>query len=69
MPVESHPLSPVASAIYDMIAERIGYVAGSFWMFNANATLGNVSPIQAIKAGRIDDVKRAILMEERRREV
>ena len=67
MPVVTHPLSPIASDLFDLVAARIGVVKASFWMFAGNAALDGASPIQALKAGRVDDVKRAIFAEEPKR--
>lgn len=60
MPTSTHPLSPIASDLFDLAAARIGVVKASFWMFAGCDALAGASPIQALKAGRIDDVKRAI---------
>lgn len=63
MPVFTHPLSAFAADLFDALARRIGVVPANRWMFSANADLDGASPIGALKAGRIDAVKRAFLRE------
>jgi hypothetical protein len=61
MTVTTHPLSQAAGLIFDAAAARFGGAAGSAWMFSGHAELGGDSPLQAIKAGRIEDVRRVLL--------
>lgn len=57
MPVHTHPLSRDAGTIFEDAVARLGPGAASHWMFSGNAELDGLSPLQAIKAGRIGDVK------------
>jgi hypothetical protein len=61
MPVYTHPLSKAAGAIFDAAVARFGPPAASAWMFVGNEALDGLSPLQAIKAGMIEDVKRVLL--------
>ena len=54
-------MGPVSATIFDQVAARIGAVAASAWMFSANANLGGRAPIQALREGDVDAVKRAML--------
>jgi hypothetical protein len=47
----------IAAEIFDQLALRLVAVAASAWMFNACGDLDGLSPVQAIKAGRQDDVR------------
>lgn len=57
MTVTTHPLSRSAGTVFEDAVARIGPAAASNWMFCGNAELDGSSPLQAIKAGRIEDVK------------
>lgn len=61
MPTETHPQSRLAGELFDLAIRKIGVVDGSRFMFSANPYLDGTSPIEALKAGRDDAVKRAIL--------
>lgn len=61
MPVTTHPLSQTAADLLDLAIARLGVAPASTWMFTGLAALGGRSPIQAIKAGRLEDVKRVLL--------
>jgi hypothetical protein len=47
----------IAAEIFDQLAPRLGSAAASAWMLSACDDLDGLSPIQAIKAGRQDDVR------------
>ena len=57
MPVHTHPLSQAAGTVFEDAVARIGPAAASNWMFRSHAELDGLSPLQAIRAGKIDDVR------------
>lgn len=62
MPTQTDPRSALAGDLFDLACRRLGsVVAGSRWMFSSQPELAGCSPIQALKAGKIDDVKRALM--------
>ena len=50
------PKARIAAEIMDELAKTIGHVHASRWMLASHDALGT-SPIEAIKAGRHDDVR------------
>jgi hypothetical protein len=61
MPVETDPRSRVAGDLFAVATSRLGVAGGSRWFFSGNPALGGSSPVQAIRDGRADDVKRALM--------
>lgn len=61
MPVFTHPMSRAAGALFDAAVAKLGVAAASRWMFSGHDGLGGRSPLQALKAGRIVDLKRLLL--------
>ena len=57
MPVHTHPLSRSAGTVFEDAVARLGPGVASRWMFRGNAELDGLSPLQAIKACKIDAVK------------
>ena len=49
----------IAAEIFDQLARCLGVAAASAWMLNACDDLDGLSPIQAIKAGRQEEVRAA----------
>jgi hypothetical protein len=52
------PVVLAAGAVYDRMKVNLGSIAAMKWMLSACDELDGVSPLQAIKAGRADDVWR-----------
>jgi hypothetical protein len=49
-----------ASELMKVLDPLIGVAETAFFMNRSNELLGDVTPVTAIKEGRLDDVKRAI---------
>jgi hypothetical protein len=47
----------IAAEIFDQLAARLGAAAASIWMLSPCDDLNGMSPIQAIKAGRQQEVR------------
>jgi hypothetical protein len=47
----------IAAEIFDQLVPHLGAAAASAWMLSAYEDLDGLSPIQAIQAGRQDDVR------------
>jgi len=60
MPTQTHPQSRVAGDIFDHVKGILGAVEASRWMFTGNAALDGSSPIEVLKRGGVDDVRRVI---------
>jgi hypothetical protein len=60
MPTQTHPQSRVAGDIFDLVKRTIGAVEASRWMFTGNAALDGASPLEVLKCGDVDDVRRVI---------
>ena len=54
-----HPKAIARAALYTYLADRVGPVSATKWLFSACETLGGMSPLSAIKADREDDVDMA----------
>lgn len=61
MPVHTHPVATLAGDLYALARDRLGVIAGSAWFFSGNEALDGHSPLEMLKAGHIDRVKRLIL--------
>jgi hypothetical protein len=53
------PLAKEAAKIYDRVSGAIGVCPASHWMFSGCFDLDGQSPVEAIRAGRVDEVREA----------
>jgi hypothetical protein len=59
-PISTSPLAVQAFELMQILDPLIGVAETAFFMNRSNELLGDVTPVTAIKEGRLDDVKRAI---------
>lgn len=59
--ISSSPLAKIAADIEAMLRKRMSGPEAQSWLLTGNEQLGGQSPIQAIKAGRIDEAHRAAI--------
>lgn len=55
----SHPKAIARASLYTYLADRVGPVSATKWLFSGCASLGGLSPLAAIKADMDDDVDMA----------
>jgi hypothetical protein len=59
-PISTSPLAVQAFELMQILDPLIGVAETAFFMNRSNELLGGITPVTAIKEGRLDDVKRAI---------
>lgn len=57
--ITSSPLAKIAADIEAMLRKHMPGPQAQVWLLTGNEQLGGCSPVQAIKAGRFHDVRRA----------
>jgi hypothetical protein len=59
-PISTSPKAMIAFELMKILDPLVGVAEAAFFMQSSNALLGDVTPVTAIKEGRIDDVKLAV---------
>ncbi|MHC2249991.1 hypothetical protein [Bradyrhizobium elkanii] len=59
-PISTSPLAMQAYELMKVLDPLVGVAEATFFMNRSNELLGGITPISAIKEGRLDDVKRAV---------
>lgn len=59
-PISTSPLAMQAYELMQILDPIVGVVEATFFMNRGNELLGGDTPVSAMKAGRLDDVKRAV---------
>lgn len=59
-PISTSPLAMQAYELMQILDHIVGVVEATFFMNRGNELLGGDTPVSAMKAGRLDDVKRAV---------
>lgn len=59
-PISTSPLALQAYELMKILDPLVGVAEATFFMNRSNELLGGVTPVTAIKEGRLDDVKRAV---------
>lgn len=59
-PISTSPKAMVAFELMKILDPLVGVAEAAFFMQRSNDLLGGVTPVTAIKAGRIDEVQRAV---------
>jgi hypothetical protein len=59
-PISTSPKAMQAYELMKILDPLVGVSEASFFMQRANDLLGGVTPVTAIKEGRLDEVRRAV---------
>jgi hypothetical protein len=58
-PISTSPLAVQAYHVVRELERHVGLVEAQSWMLRGNEFLGGITPVNAIKEGRLPDVQRA----------
>ena len=59
MPLDIHPKAISHGALYGYLRDKVGAVKASRWLFSGCEALHGMSPLEAMKAGKLEDVEYA----------
>ncbi|GAB9091680.1 MULTISPECIES: hypothetical protein [Bradyrhizobium] len=59
-PISTSPFALQAYELIKVLDPLVGVAEATFFMNRSNEMLGGITPVTAIKQGRLDDVKRAV---------